>query len=430
MRIVQRSIFTNLCRLATIIVPSLLGAFSAQAKPKTCRLNGVEINLDNGAYTAGKTGMVVCTDEAGKIVREEEYRNGKHVGHDLMVNFNGEKVVRTVNERGNSDGLERVYSVDGKLVREESYRDGKSHGTRHDYFSSGETRAIAVYEDGHAKFEASYRSPGKLERLRCGERSLIPEDKSLCGFGGKTVKVELYGYKDRLERVQTLSEGKVLDVSVMNQDGKVVQHETVQGGSSKVTEMFPDGKLKIEAEYKGRVLHGHEREYHTSGKLIRHTVWDEGRMASEETFFLNGQPKERTSRKRVKDQWFIAREEFWDTGKLKSSGLFVEQNRTSSWQGYALDRWTYQERVGEHRWFFEDGTPSEVASYDFQGRLDGERKTFHTNGRLASQESYQAGTLRLKKAWDEKGTLLVDEEYFEDGSRKSHEIGKKPGPGI
>ena len=70
------SLFTS----KLVVAANLLALWSLPsfAVVLDCEINGGHVNPNNGNTTAGKTGIMKCKDrDTGKVVREEEYRNGR-----------------------------------------------------------------------------------------------------------------------------------------------------------------------------------------------------------------------------------------------------------------------------------------------------------------------------------------------------------------
>jgi antitoxin component YwqK of YwqJK toxin-antitoxin module len=70
------------------------------------------------------------------------------------------------------------------------------------------------------------------------------------------------------------------------------------------------------------------------------------------------------------------------------------------------------------REYAEDGRLERESQFA-AGKLDGVRRVFHKNGKPASEETYAGGQARKLRCWASDGKLQLEEEYFEDGSRKS-----------
>lgn len=142
-------------------------------------------------------------------------------------------------------------------------------------------------------------------------------------------------------------------------------------------------------------------------------------MLFEEEYFLNGQKKSRSSRKpqpkTLND--LIAREEYWENGQMRTSGVYLEKTEDSRWRGLLMHRWKYESPVGEHLTFFENGVLEITQRFNESGELHGDQKIFYKNGTVASESNFENGSLQSKKEWNSSGKMELDDEYHEDGSR-------------
>jgi hypothetical protein len=96
-----------------------------------CELNGESVNPNNGHTTAGKSGVMRCTDEDGQVRRRDQtLRDGRFVGPVVVVLADGERREYSVNERGNRHGLARTFDGKGTLRKEENLDNGSNVGAR------------------------------------------------------------------------------------------------------------------------------------------------------------------------------------------------------------------------------------------------------------------------------------------------------------
>ena len=65
----------------------------------------------------------------------------------------------------------------------------------------------------------------------------------------------------------------------------------------------------------------------------------------------------------------------------------------------------------------ENGKLAEETQWKAGTQL-GLSKRWFPNGNQQSEERWEAGILRARKQWDEKGAPVSDDEFEEDGSRK------------
>jgi antitoxin component YwqK of YwqJK toxin-antitoxin module len=395
---------------------------SALAQPSVCELNGESINTNNGSAMAGKSGTLRCKRD-GVVVREQEVKNGKEIGREMMRDYDGGKVIRSINEMGNSIGVSKKYNKAGILIREEFYSpEGhpgwtQLQGVAKSFDDVGKLSRLSYYDKGQEVFAAEYLPNGKLSGLTCGKRSYFATDKPLCGFSGKPSKVELFGSDGKVTATRTFVMGELSQSQDLDNAGKPQQVVNISGNRKKKTELFPNGKLKHEAEYQDGYADGDEAEYHSSGKMTRRTRWKHGVMDSEETFYLNGERKSRAERKNQKPVR-IYRQTFWDNGQVSEQGLFQELTEDSQWMSLRFSRWSYEQPVGTHKRFFENGKLRTQETYNEDGKPAGKHSEYDDQGQLREEAFYDAGTLKWKKRWNEAGKKTLDEEYFEDGSRR------------
>ncbi len=90
--------------------------------------------------------------------------------------------------------------------------------------------------------------------------------------------------------------------------------------------------------------------------------------------------------------------------------------RFNEWGGTA-DTWRDVTPQGKHQTYYGDGTLRVEVTYR-DGQRDGHARWYREDGKLREERTYRNGVLLSKKEYDEAGSLVRDEEYFEDGSRK------------
>jgi antitoxin component YwqK of YwqJK toxin-antitoxin module len=362
----------------------VLGIFFVQmpdAWAMECTLNGHTVPQD--CFKSGKcgsdTGRIFCK-QGDAPYGEWEIRQGKHIGYEATYDVAGDKTERNVDEQGKIDGTMKRFSPQGILIWEKDYAHGNAQGQNRTFFPSGRPQEIEWWEDGHVLFDVAYLEDGRLLSLDCGKRPYVDEAVTLCGFNNKPSRLQLAipGSPDKTRTASYLN-GELLTTAVMAQgNGAPLSQQSFDGDTHVSKEYFPDGKIKIESSYKGNRLNGKEIEYHSSGQVIRETIWDMGEKISEDIFFLNGQKKSHEERVRQGDQWLATDKTFYDNGKPETEGGYLN--------GVP---------IGEHRTYNDAGTLIAVAIYDDKGRIERE------------------------KSWDANGKLVSDDAVFEDGSRKS-----------
>jgi antitoxin component YwqK of YwqJK toxin-antitoxin module len=357
-----------------------------------CDLNGQAVNPANGYTTEGKTGLMRCRDrDNGQVVREEELKAGKFVG--LVRHYKGGWVEKeySVNEKGNRDGRAREFYAEGKVAREEIYRNGSVVGTSRSWYPNGALKRISVRgDDEREKAYAEFNDRGQLRDLRCADRPVMGkdvDDAALCGHGAREpVTRELYSDKGSVRgRVSHLA-GQRVGSELLWDNGKPQEQQEIGKGTWVERSFSREGVKRRETRWiavdNGRVKQS-EQEFHESGSLVRERRWEAGELASEKTWFLNGQLKTDDRYARREGRGVCDATEFYDNGKQRRWGTYLVRN------GYLNGP------IGSHRGFDIEGRLRSESEYDGNGRLTREREL------------------------DETGRVVRDDAMFEDGSRKA-----------
>jgi len=352
-------------------------ATAAGAAVLDCEIDGQHVNPANGSTTRGKTGIMKCVDrETRKLVREEEYRDGKAVGYRKSVDFQGRTSVGSYNAQGNRDGDFKQYDAHGTLIAEERYANGSQIGVQTYFHPNGQVRRRTFSEPGkQARASIEYNDRGELMRLRCADKPLLEGDRPLCGFDGRVSEVTFHTAKGELAGTARYENGKLLAAKALTASGTLARSEEVQGERRIERQHHPDGTLRLETVIVGRTKQS-ERELAKSGQPVRETRWQDGRVTEETQWYLNGRMKSRTHWDRDGDPVLVKAEEFRDNGKLRARTIRDERR-----------------------------------SYV------GLQQTYDESGALASESIYEKGILVRKRSFKD-GRVVADDEYYEDGSRK------------
>lgn len=387
--------FPSLC--ASLAVFCLLGSSAAYAV-QDCEFNGQSINTNNGAATAGKTGMVLCKDrDSGRPEREYELRDGKSIG--LSRYFRDGKLQKefTITANGPHEGLEREWAANGQLINEFTNVNGNARGLRRQWFDDGKLRKVDWIADSQSDGAAvEYHAGGLLASLRCGPKPLLAptvDDAKLCGFGAVST-TNLYSYKGELRKTVVMLAGVEQKATSFYGPNQPELVEELKGTQKSETFYAQDGSKSREKlwDVSSRpALLLREAEFHASGTLVRERIYavvetngrKRSRLTNESRFYLNGQPQS-------KEVYTLD-----GTTELRDTQRFTDQGKLRQQGRYALDGRYNERAVGVHQ-------------------------TWFANGKLAEEDTYDSkGNVARQKVWDESGAVVSDEELFEDGSRKA-----------
>ena len=384
--------------LATLLICVTPAAFAVQ----DCEFNGQSINTNNGAETAGKSGMVRCKDrDTGRMEREYELRNGSMFG--LMRYYRDGKLNKefTTTANGPREGLEREWAPNGQLIEEFTNVNGNARGLRRSWYDDGSLKRVEWVADNERDgASVQFNRAKQVSELRCGPKPLLAphaDDAALCGFAGKPSTVSSYSSDGKLRSTQTLLAGTVQKAVRFASNGQPTDEEE-RSGTQRSERFFGDDGVKRREKLwdeSGRpALLLRDAEYHASGTLVRERSYvvaesngrKRSRLSTDARFFLNGQPQSKDSYTPEGNQEVRRTQRFLDNGKLRFEGSYLLEGN-------------YRERpIGLHLSYFD-------------------------NGRVQTEDRYDnKGNVQRQRTWDAAGTLLSDDELFEDGSRKA--VGK------
>lgn len=301
---------------AALLMPLLL--LSLPAAARDCRLDGESINTDNGSTYAGKSGRILCYDEAGELTSEQEVRDGELFGYERRKGFDGGWSERTTNANRNTHGEAKEFWPDGTLKSRGSYEDGDLVGEYRAFHRNGKPSRISHSEGAVLEYDAE----GQLKWLTCAARTLLPEDRQPCGFDGEaTTTLHLNG--GRALRV-TYRDGKLLAQEDIDASGATSATSALQDGAEVRRSFHPNGKPASEL----RVVDGwhvEEREWYMNGQLKSHTTRE---------------PKERDGRIQIttwRDDGTQATVEISSGRRLVSRSAFDKQGRLEQVEDFAAE---------------------------------------------------------------------------------------------
>ena len=349
-----------------------------------CELNGESVNPYNGNTTAGKSGVMRCTDDDGSVRRREQtLRDGRFVGPVVMVLADGERREYSVNERGNRHGLARTLDGKGTLRKEENLDNGSNVGLQKNFAEAGYLQELHFADERRTVLTIGYLADGTLNELRCAPASVVPQDREVCGHAGRASDVTLYREPGKPSGTVSYLAGKMQRQTALDREGRLVRNEERKDGRLIRRAFYPSGKPRsetdfVESEATGRAgREGTAREWHESGQITQETTWADGFEQRIQQWYLNGQPKQRVQIRREGRDQARTTERFWDNGK-PASVTIERNNRPVGWQKY----------------FDEDGV---LRREDEHG---GER-----------------GLLQRRKHYNAQGVVEREERFLEDGSR-------------
>ena len=370
-------------RLSRVLLALSLMLSAPAWAVQRCELNGESVNPNNGHTTAGKSGVMRCTDDSGSVrLREQTLRDGRFVGPVVVVLSDGERREYSVNERGNRHGVARTFDGKGTLRREENLDDGSNVGLQKVFAEAGHLQELHFSDERRTVLTIGYQADGSLKELRCAPASVVPQDREVCGHAGRASDVTLYREPGKPSGTVSYLKGQMQRMTVLDREGRLVRSEELKDGRRIKRVFYTSGKPRSETDFidrdpnSGGGREGVAREWAESGQMTQETQWAEGYEQRIQQWYLNGQQKMRQQIRREGREQQRTTESFWDNGKL--AAVNVERNgRLSGWQKY----------------FSEDGVL------------------------MREDEHGERGLLQRRKRYNEQGVLEREERFLEDGSR-------------
>ncbi len=366
-------------QLAGCLVAALLLALCPPVRAALdCDLDGQPVNLDNGATTAGRSGLVRCVDrDSRQVQREETYVNGRPLGLRRTYDAQGGVTSGAVNARGNRDGPWRRQAADGRLISEETLQDGTRVGLSRSFSADGRLERIEFDEPPRGPIAGiRYNRHGQISELRCAPRPVLPVDRAPCGFDGPST-VALYNDRGEVTAQLRFVDGRRIGFVTFSASGVPASSEEVEEQRTVRRSFYPDGQLRGETvlvENRRRFV----REFAAGGQKLREIEWDESGRNTDSQWYMNGSIKRREIDALHEQAPARAIEEYWDNGQLRSRGMLDRRGTP----------------IGMHQFFREAGT-------------------------VASERYYQRGLLSQRRDFNDAGDIVLEESYYEDGSRKS-----------
>ena len=401
---------------SSVLVGCLFLAFlnSGVARAEQCTFigrAGAKVSPRSGDCSLDKApvkdGREVCTHE-GKTISETTWRKGERQGPGWYTDYNNQKL--EVHWKGETvDGPVKVFDRTGALECTMTVVNGKTEGVVRELWPGGQLKRATLFKAGEeAGPKLELLQDGKVVELTCGEASFTPEDRKPCGFEGGISTVQFF-HGDGRERkyLARYQKGRLLEEETVDDQGHsmVRKHD---GERVSVTRQFDNGQTYRSYSTVKDNLDGDFKEWNRDGRLVEASRYEKDRIVSRTRYYLNGKTKQELTVDPKTGA--ISAKEFYDTGTPKQTGTYqpCRNDRCLDWPT----------PDGTVREFAEDGHLERESQF-VAGTLEGVRRVFHKNGKPASEETYAQGRARKLRCWASDGRVVFEEEYFEDGSRKS-----------
>ncbi len=210
-------------------------------------------------------------NEKGQRILDVNYRNDKKNG--IKTTYLEKEMIREQFKNDIKDGYTRYYYPDGKLKMEVPFVKGLEQGLAKEYSNDGNIITLIEYKRGFV-----------VDRLKINRRDHInlKQGRWYTFYGNGNIHVE-GNYQDDLKEgyfKEYAENGDLISVDKYVKDVKQVEAQEIQKLDIK-NEYYPEGKIKASGTYRNGIPEGIYREYNLMGQIIRSLVYDMGIVTGE-----------------------------------------------------------------------------------------------------------------------------------------------------
>ena len=408
----------------------LLGDYKLEGKSNVLKLyypNGI-IRKEGLYKNAEMEGVWKYYDNFGVLTDEENYKENVLDGPLLKYYPNGQKKSENFYVKGAESSLFKMYHPNGKLMREGYLVNGNAVGTWKYYFIDGTIKTIKYYNDGDIQgWYEDYDVRGKKTEEYFYKLTCITKIIYFDSLGNILQNVDLPGGNGTIDQKHL--------------NGKLWFHReyafNYPQGKSFV--YYPDGSILSSREYEAGKQVGVEKGYDEFGKTISETpFFNDMKNGKNIEYYYNG--KIESENPFVNDERDGLTTDYYENGKVAKtlniidgvtqgeSAVYDELGEiiyVRKYENDVLVGYTYNDAkgqllpfkkidVGETKisCFFKNGKKSLDAIY-INGRLNGTRTTYCSNGNVAKVQTYLNDLLHgTSKTYYSNGILKTIENHY------------------
>jgi antitoxin component YwqK of YwqJK toxin-antitoxin module len=308
----------------------------------------------------------VFYNENGVRILDVNYKDGKKNG--LKTTYVDQEMIREMFKNDVKDGYTRYYYPDGKVKMEIPFVKGLEQGFGKEYSKEGDIITLIEYKRGFV-----------IDRLKINRRdhNNLKQGRWYSFYGNGSIHVE-GNYQDDLKDgyFKIYAEnGDLISVDKYVKDVKQPEAQEIKKLDIK-NEYYPNGKIKASGTYRDDTPEGIYREYNPEGLISRSLIYDMGTVTGEgivkEDGNRDGHWKDLYADGKIKaegdykngvqvGEWKF----YYLGGKLEQDGKF-----TSTGKFHGIWKWYYESgqlmREEEYDNGLKDGMHTE---YDENGKI-------------------------------------------------------------
>jgi antitoxin component YwqK of YwqJK toxin-antitoxin module len=306
----------------------------------------------------------------GKLQSEITYLKG--IRHGISRKYLEDGIEEFDYVEDTIKGIANLFSYTGSLLRTVPYENGKENGLAKLYDTLGTIIGTIEYVDGYP-IKREYINRTDQNGMKQGHWNFFWENGNL-KLDGYYQNDKKSGYFKHYDKT-----GNFLQIEKWENDILIEDAPQTKQLDRKV-DYHSNGKIRTAAYFYKGVPDGIRREYSPDGEVVNSYMFRNGVLVGEGIVDDNGQKQ---------GEW----KEFYETGKLRADGKYINSKPTGKW-----------------RYYFENGKVEITGSYTKKGQKDGEWIWYYVNGNILSIENYSDGLLD-----GETFTLTVEGDTLEHG---------------
>ncbi|OFY47723.1 MAG: hypothetical protein A2W85_13015 [Bacteroidetes bacterium GWF2_41_31] len=313
--------------------------------------------------------------EEGQLILEIDYEQGKKNG--FRSTYQGNEIIRERFVQDVKQGESYVLSADLKIKSKIPFVDGLEEGIARDYDTLGNIIQLVYYKKGYV-VERERINRTNSNGLRHGRWKWFFDDEIAVQKEGSYNNGLENGYWKEYDRDGNLiSATKYVDGEKQEKAEELVKLDMR-------TDYFPSGKTKVVSTYtKDGIPEGVRREYNEAGEVEKSFIFRKGIIVAEGILTDDG-----------KRQGFW--KEFYPNGKLKATGIYMDDLREKVWEFY-----------------YQKGQLEQIGKY-INGKPDSLWRWYHSNGKTLREEHFYNGLPDgVYSEFDDQGKLITTGEYLE-----------------
>jgi uncharacterized protein len=373
-------------------------------------------------------------NEKGKRILDVSYKEGKKNG--VKTTYLEQEMVKEIFKNDIKDGYTRYFYRDGKIKLEIPFVKGMEQGLAKEYSPEGDIITLIEYKRGFV-----------IDRLKINRRdhNNLKQGHWYTFYPNGNIHVE-GNYEDNLKNgyfKEYAENGDLISVEKYIRDVKQAEAQEVRKLDIK-SEYYPDGKIKASGTYRNGTPEGIYREFSPDGQIVKSLVYDMGTIVGEgiikEDGVQDGHWKDLYADGKIKDEgdykdgkqvgewkYYYPDEKLEQVGKFNTAGKYTGTWKWFYESGQLMREEEYNNGVkdGLHTEYDETGKMVEDGDY-VQDQEDGpwftiigdflERGTYRDGLKNGKWVSYHLSTLNEKT----DSTLSFSGNFIDDNPDGKH----------